>query len=426
MDLGAYRQLDFVRPPLFTGLLALLLRLGAPAFRLPLLHGAVVLIAAALLPLTHALARALGAGRQGAFIAVALLLASPLFLAQAGLLQSDLPATALCALSWLLLLRGRTGLFALCGCLAVLCKESAWFLCLPAWVLLGRRSGFLRRAHLLPAAAPGLCLGLWLLLHRRLTGHAVAGVQRAFVTDAGYFGSALLHNFVEGGRLPLLAPALVLLHLRPTPERAATALLFALLPFCFPATLPRYMLPSLPFLCALAGAGLELLPGLGRLATSLSLGLLLLAGLRGDSWHTNGGHHLEQNLAYREALGLQRRAARALADARPHAVLATFPMLDALRAPPEDGYLPAPQPARAPDAGEPLVRLCQHDYLVTGEERDDAATQALRSALQQLRNRDAVTLWRQFGDEHGVGSRPGTPSWARTGQTIRIYRVRCE
>src|SRR5437762_2496778 len=88
LDLAAYRQLDFVRPPLFTGVLAVLMVLGGTgAFALHLLT---CLWGSLALPATYAITRALGGARWTAALAALLVAASPLYFAQMGLVQSDL------------------------------------------------------------------------------------------------------------------------------------------------------------------------------------------------------------------------------------------------------------------------------------------------------------------------------------------------
>ena len=138
LDWSRYRDIYFLRPPLFTGLLALFIRLLGPA---PVvLHVVTCVVVAAALPATYAIARRLRASPLGSMIGVALCLCSPSYFAQAGLVQSDGPVTSLVAVAWVLLLSGRVTGYVVCASLAVLTKESAYFLCLPAALLLAART----------------------------------------------------------------------------------------------------------------------------------------------------------------------------------------------------------------------------------------------------------------------------------------------
>lgn len=425
---AAYRPLPFVRPPVIPASIAALLVLGASR---PLLHLYMCLWAVLALLGVHAICRALGGGRGTAVLAMALCAATPLFLAQTGLVQTDLPAAALCAWAWALLLRRQVVAFALVGSLAVLTKESSYYLCLPAALLLVVREGgwtaLLRPRALvraLPAIVPGLVLLIWLLAHRQLTGHLVAPDHRAALFTPGRVLAALLHNFVEGGRWCLvLAGAVGLraawrgpLHM----EALMTGIAAAALPLCFAGLPPRYMLPSLPPLCALAALGLHALPCRRAVGATVLLFLWLVLGWDGDSWHDNSGHHLESNLAYRRLIRLYQEAARVLAAEQPVGVIADFPLQDVLRAPPEDGYLPTP--LRVTSVSDPwtLETLCHHDFLV------EAAGGSVAAAKQALQARGALSLWRVIGRAEGeVGAGRTTPPWARVDHRVYLYRVRC-
>ena len=108
----------------------------------------------------YVLARQLPLGRRLALLAALCCALNPVVLAQAGIVQSDLPMTVLTTLALLLLLRGQVLAYCLCGALAVLTKESAYFLSGPA--------------------------ALWLYLRAQQT--AVVGAPRA--GQAGVPGSA--------------------------------------------------------------------------------------------------------------------------------------------------------------------------------------------------------------------------------------------
>jgi hypothetical protein len=423
-DAAAYHELAYVRPPVLTAVVGTLLHFFASR---AVVHGMLVLWAALALPATLAIALRFfsGIGPGWAVLSALLCAATPLYFAQAGLVQTDLPAAALVAIAWAAILSGRRLLFVLCATLAVLTKESSYFICLPAAVLLFLRAGRRLTAlpRVFPAGIPILVLAAWLLLHRYLTGHFIAKDHAVMMFSKSAFGSALLHNFVEGGRLPLVfCAALGVQEAWRWPEGEArwavltSALAVLVLPFCFPADMPRYMLLSLPMLCALAALGISMMPRVYAVGTAvLVLGLLGL-GWRGLSWHMNGGYHLESNLTYRELLGNQRKAAEFIAGLHPRGVLAAFPMGDILNAPPDDGYLKEPLPSRPLRGNETLSELCQSELLV------DANGVSMEPALRTLREHSALTLIKQFPT---IKSAIWIPPWARTDLAIRIYRIAC-
>lgn len=421
-------HLPYVRPPLYTGVLAWMIGSGAGSRQaLHLLTLAWVATAPAA---TWFMARRLGAQAAWALFAALLCVLSPVFFSQSGMAQTDLPAAALVAVAWVLALEDRRWLFALVGSLAVLTKESSYFICLPAVVLFyvrelpASRRWDLRAAAVasLPASVPCFMLGAWLLAHRLLTGRFMGEDHVAAMFNLASTAGALLHNFIEGGRIILVALAiLLLLSTRPRKvEVLTTALAVVSLPILFGGGQPRYMLPSLPMLCVLATLGVERLSPRIRLATLIALPALSVLGWFGESWHENHGCHLESNMAYRQLLRVQHEAAQALAAENPHLVLSAFPMISLLRAPPGDGHLAQPIANRPPRGDESLTELCTFDYVI------DSDGGSVEPALTKLRAAHAITLWRQFGEPgHLVGSRSGTPSWAITDHSIRIYRIAC-
>ena len=161
------------------------------------------------------------AKRVAASCALALCALSPTYFAQLGLLQTDLPATTLCAWAWLLALYNRRAGFAALASLAVLTKESSIFICLPAALLIGiRHTDWRPRAggrllpfigsllrYAWPTTIPALVLFMWLLLHRALTGHLVAADHLEAIMALPTLTGALLHSFVESGRPLLLLAA---------------------------------------------------------------------------------------------------------------------------------------------------------------------------------------------------------------------------
>lgn len=423
---------DVVKPPVFTTLV--LGTAGALTHAPWALHLCVLGFALALLFGQGALVRALGGSERAALLAGLLCATAPLFVAQAELVQSDLPMTALATWAWVALLRGRTAGWLALSALAVLTKESAYFLAAPAFLFVGlpgdraapagdtrpldTMRGTLARGldlaapaaaarRLFVAAWPGLVLLAWLAALHAVTGHALPKLNRDALRP-NYVVDALIHQLVEGGRLPLLALALWALAL-PTSAaharaRLATALAVPALPLLFFAPLPRYMLPGLPALCALAALALDAWPRRGRAAAvAAALVVTQVLGWFGPSWHSDGGHHLDCNLRFRRLLAAQREAVRAVAAAHPRRVVAAFPLFFAFTDPPFEGWLPAPIPALVPDPATPTAALCGADFFVDADQSAPAGETRARLA-------GALVPWRRFG---------------APGLSVRVSRIAC-
>ncbi|MCA1663423.1 MAG: hypothetical protein LC659_03995 [Myxococcales bacterium] len=402
LDLAAWRQFpDVLKPPLFA---ALVLGAGVALDSSSSLamHLFVLAFALALLAATRSLVRALGGDEPQALLAAALCATAPLFAAQAGLTLSDLPMAALATFAWVALVRGRLAAWLVLSTLAVLTKESGYFLCAPALILEWLRAGrslpaTLRRTFVF--AWPGLVLAAWLVTLHALTGHAVPRLNRDAL-GANFILDTMIHELVEGGRILLVALAVVELGARRREPRAdgdaavwATATGLLALPLLFPAPLPRYMMAGLPLLCALAALGAARLPSRPRALVVAAVLVADVAGWFGASWHANGGHHLDSNLRYRTLLATQQEAVRALAAEHPRAVAAAFPLWFSLR-----------------DAGvatvlaggvTPTAALCGADFFVDAEQSapvDDAAA------------RVQLVPWRSFG---------------APGLSVRVSRVEC-
>jgi hypothetical protein len=406
LDLAAYRRPpDVFKPPVFASLV-----LGALSAidRSPLLlHLAVLAFALATLAAQRALVRALGGGEVDALVAGALCATSPLFVAQAGLVLSDLPMTAFATWAWVALVRGRTVAWLVLAALAVLTKESAYFLCAPAlvltWLRAGRAVWPTARRILIPAW-PGLVLLAWLATLHALTGSAMHRLNRDALTP-NYMVDSLIHELIEGGRLPLaiLAGFSLVRAARPDAARWATAAGIVALPVLFFAPLPRYMLPGLPWLCALAALGLpQLRPRVRALVTG-TLVVTQILGWFGPSWHANGGHHLDCNLRYRTLLRIQKEAVRAVAAEHPRSVVAPWPLYNAFIDPPFEGWLPAPVPPVLAAPSTPTSAMCSADFFVD-------ADQSAPADEPRTRMRGALTSWRSFGPP---------------GLSVRVSRIDC-
>jgi len=436
----------YVRAPLLTTLLALLHHYVSES---PVLLRATVLVIGALvIPATYALTCQLGGSRRLGILGGVLAGLLPAVFAQLGLIQMDLPATGLCALAFVSLLRRNMVGYAILGGLAVLIKESTYWVCLPAALLVYARlvlreqrrplaPGTLLR--LWPTAIPGVVLFLWLLVHRRITGAMVSSDHTAVIGLDGIFPS-LLHNLIEGGRLPLSMAATAYLvsvyrtyrqqrdhqtrQARPSEAQlaiAATAVWWLSLPLCFPGQLVRYLLPSVPALCALAALGVGLLPSTRRLGMAALLCLFLVSGLRSDSFHNNSPFELEGNLSYRRLLQEHVMVAQRIADSGARSAIADFPFSSILGMPPHFGYLDKPLAVTILDRLHEPSELCRAEVVVVTEV--SAASFPLIEKAKQL---GILRLWFvAAGADFPIGKGLFTPRWARYDHTISVYRASC-
>jgi hypothetical protein len=385
---AAYAGHAELRPPLFLVATAVLRGLvGETRFAN---HAIILLAAIATLIAVERLARRLGATAPIALWAAAACALNPAFFAQTQLYLMDLPTGAFVAWAWLALLEGRLARYVvLAGC-ALVTKESAWFILMPAagWVWHGKR----RMMSVAIALSPGFFYVAWFLVHRLLTGVWVAPIHRAAV-GLPWLAGSVLYDFVDGGRL-LLWP-LALLAARRAGLRSATtltALATAGFCLCFPAPLPRYGMPSLPLLVAVAAAGLSALTS-ARMRRTLAVAILATFVVLWSCFDrgTEGGP-LDVSLRYRRLLAFHRQAAVHLAARGAKAVLATTPMSVVIAAPPEDGYLATPIAVDYP--GDLSAEfLCRHDFLVENQAGNSIAT--TREALESGK---ALTLDFVAGD----------------------------
>ena len=430
-DLSVYRELGYVRPPLFTGSLALLIRLCGTSAR-QLLHFAIFGWGALILPATYLIARTLGSSPRTALLAAALCLFSPHFVGQVGLVQSDLPLTAFTSIAWVLLLRGRFGAFVFMACLSVLIKETAVFLLPPAALLLWLRAGSplvsLRTVRLwLPLLLPGVVLLGWLLLHRHMIGQLIIK-DHVDALSARHMPYALFHNFIDGGRFVLLLTVLIgagvalrrggIFYSLPVDKRRgilATWLAFMLMPVYLPTTLPRYMMPTLPLLCALAALALEGMTQRWRAAGAALIFTVLVLGW-GGALTVPDNPHREGNTTYRTLLAVHQQLALEVAALKPKLVFGGFPTFYLLTAPPEDGYLDAPLNVHVPTGSESIDALCACDLLVQAQDP------SVEPAIEQLKKRGALTLISQFGSNKPPPEKPLDPIWDLA---VRIYRIDC-
>nr|MDQ2901789.1 hypothetical protein [Acidobacteriota bacterium] len=163
-----YTTVPNVHPPAVMAYLAAFWSLTG--YSIPATRSAMLLLASggALAAFLLAIELAKSAPGMPAFTAIALLLVSPLFVAQSMLAQLDMPAMVFTCLALLLFLREKTGMAAAACCVLVMVKETGIVLpiVLGSWLF---HEG--RRREAVWFAAPLLPLAAWLFLLRHKTGH---------------------------------------------------------------------------------------------------------------------------------------------------------------------------------------------------------------------------------------------------------------
>lgn len=314
---------------------------------------AMLLLAACALLAAFLLAIELGRRTKGtpAFLAVTLLFASPLFVAQALLAQLDMPAMLLTSAALLLFLQERHRAAALASIPLVLVKETAALAPLLFLLWLAGEKRFREASwFLLPLAA----LGAWLIVLARTTGHVFGNPEfteyNAFyllhpvrfpLALARRLYTILFGDFHWIGVLAVLA-ALREGAFRERAWRVSFTLLAGyvlMLSLLGGAVLERYLLPVLPVVYAAMAIAISTL----RRPLRRAAGVLLIAGLlAGNFWNPPYPCPLENNLAFTDFVRLQQAAAGYLERAHAGSTVTTaWPLAAALRRP-EFGYVSRP------------------------------------------------------------------------------------
>jgi 4-amino-4-deoxy-L-arabinose transferase-like glycosyltransferase len=408
-DWNAYRSLDFIRPPLYTGSLAFLIRAGGSGVLA--LHLATFAVGVLALPAVYAIARRLGGTRPTALLAVALCAVTPMFYTHLGTLQSDMQTTALCALAWACLLADRRFGFAILAALAVVTKESGYFIWLPAAFVIYRRDrprsvGAVARA-IWPLLVPVVTVALWEFAHNAVVGSVITqNYKQNF--HLNNVPRALYHGYIEAGRWLLWLAVIPAVWRRRSTELIGTVAAAALLPLVFPFGLPRYMMPAIPLLCAAAAIGIAQLPRPRLVAPAVAVAVLtfLVWTWNVELTDSTGAYHRDANMRYRAVLAVETEAARAVAalDPPPRHVVAAFPMSLVLATVPDDAFLTVPVNAESALPDAPLEALCHYDVLVHDAQGEP------NTAYEPLAKAGALKL------VTSVGTGP---------DEIQIYRVTC-
>ncbi|MFB3921641.1 MAG: ArnT family glycosyltransferase [Terriglobia bacterium] len=342
---------------------------------------AMVLIAAATVTTTYALARRV-VDREPAVWACALLALSPMFFAQSTMVFLDLPAALFTTMAIIALLDGRMVMYAVVASLAVLTKETAAVILPVAWVWArwrspkrfgGRQNNAASKAEAeLPHSkrrgqapplwwvalvAPIIPLAAWTIYYHHKTGFWTGNAEylqfNLYSTlDPGRFFWTLLRRLYEvfvGGFnwVLVLGAALGAWWGAKTNRRGAEALrdsgsfswlaagllgaYILMLSVVGGAVLPRYLLPIVPLFILLAVMFVWQLP---RVFARAACGVTLAAFIA--AWFINPPYPFpyEDNLSYADFIRLHQDAARYLESRLPgERILTAWPATDELARP---------------------------------------------------------------------------------------------
>ncbi len=294
-----------------------------------------------------------------AFTALMFLCLSPLFFAQAIMVQLDMPAMVLTCLALLLFLQDQLRRCAFVCVVLVLVKETgiAAPMVFGAWLLLERRW-----KEALFFTAPLFPLAVWLVALHKATGNwagndSFAAYNAAYSLNPVRFLLALVRRiyylfFGSGHFIGTIALVYALRRTALFRSRswricAVFAALHVLMVSLFGgAVLERYLLPVLPLLYISFAVALSAAPTRWRLAGVLTLFPCLIAANFVNPLYP---FPFENNLAYVSFVALNQHAADFVENSYPGGVVATtFPLAGALRRP-DFGYVSHPLKVREID-----------------------------------------------------------------------------
>ena len=331
---------------------------------------AMVLIAAATVTATYALARRV-TDREPAAWAAVLLALSPMFFAQSTMVFLDLPAALFTTLAMLALLEEQMVMFAIMASLGVMTKETAVVLLPVAWVYCWRRVRAGQATSVLdtrPGQAPALrvCVALaaplvplaaWTFYYHHVTGYWTGNAEYlqfnfySTLSPGRFFWTLLRRSyevFIGGFNWLLVVGAALGVWWRrrqghkgtETQRRSSHYFLLAaglvaayvlMLSVVGGAVLPRYLLPIVPFFILATVALVWRLPkAFARATCGVTLSCFVAA------WFFNPPYPFpyEDNLSYADFIRLHQDAARYL-ESRPagERILTAWPATDELTRP---------------------------------------------------------------------------------------------
>ncbi len=294
-----------------------------------------------------------------AFTALMFLCFSPLFFAQAMMVQLDMPAMVLTGLALLLFLQNQFRRCALVCTALVMVKETgiAAPMVFGFWLLLERRW-----KEALLFTAPLLPLAVWLFALHKVTGNwagnsSFAAYNAVYGLNPVRFLLALTRRlyylFIGSGHfigtiaLIYAARQTTLFRSRAWRIVISFAALHVLMVSLFGgAVLERYLLPVIPLLYIAFAVALSAVSTRWRIVSALTLFPLLVAA---NFINPPYPFPMENNLAYVTFTALNHHAADFVENSYPNGVIATtFPMAGALRRP-AFGYVSHPVKVREID-----------------------------------------------------------------------------
>jgi len=262
------------------------------------------------------------AGPAAGLLAALLLVLSPLFFAQAGLLHGDMTVTALGLCATLFYLQGRTRLYLVAAIALVLCKETgvAIVAAISAHHLAFRRERPRRAREAVLLALPALALVAFFVVTWMATGrllnnpyfaeHALADVSvETFRTVSGWL-------FERQGRWILVVVTALTVFEPPRLARRRDIALMAMLILPYWAAfsviyfLPRYLLAAFPYVCIIAATAMVALARrtvLIPIAALIGLAAIFAREVPGD-FDVPGNY--ETNLGYIDVVHVHAATAR--------------------------------------------------------------------------------------------------------------------
>jgi 4-amino-4-deoxy-L-arabinose transferase-like glycosyltransferase len=393
-------------------------------------------IAAVGVYLSFLLAIRLSRGAAGApgFMAIAFLIAAPMFYTQSMMVLLDMPAMTFTVLALLLFLDQRYAACAAASVALVLIKETAITtpMVFGAWLLVRDR----RWKEALYFFAPAVALVLWLIYLRHVTGswfgnqafaqynvtdsiaplHILYAIMRRFYTllfaDGHWIGAVALFS----GYRALRSRDWNIAFLVAGAQLAAVTFLGG-------AVLDRYLLPVLPILYATFAVAASTYTPQRRMLSNLALLAFLVTG-----WFVNPPFPfpLENNLAVVDFVEMQHDAAQYLeSNYSGQRVASVWPFAAAIRNP-DLGYVQA----RIPTLRTPGLRLADFQPMqLTDSDVIVTYSRGQTPPAYILRNNTLRGWFEPFVDLQPEASSAelrtigfqSAARWERKGQWIQIY-----
>jgi hypothetical protein len=371
------------------------------------------------------------------FLAMALLLVSPLFFAQSMLAQLDVPALLFTSLALWLFLRGKLTLAAAACVALVLAKETGLVVPLVcgSWLVVRRRWREAARF-----TVPALALALWIVLLEARTGYwtgsaefqrynilyplnpvrlILAALRRfyyLFVSGFHWIGAAAIFYAWKKTRLFR------------TPAWSVAGLVvlghFLLVTFTGGAVLERYLLPILPVLYSAMACGISYWRRPLRIVASAALLAGLAAGNRVNPFYP---FPYENNLAFADFVRLHQRAAEYLTHHYPDVSVFTAWPLTLELSRPELGFVPrriavASLPNFAPSALAAVSWDKIRVFVAFSRDWDPPVNPMRYPPLLHFWERSYGQIANVPRDElHRLVPFPVAASFSRAGQWVDIY-----